>query len=163
MDATSMASVWALVSLLIFLGIVLYLKVPATISKSLDNRADKIRNELEEARNLREEAQQLLAEYQRKRKEAEKEASDMISAARHEAEIIVAEAKQKTEEYVARRTALAEQKILQAERDAVNEVRSNAVDIAVAAAGQLLEGQIDNKAADSLFKSSLAEVKSRLN
>ncbi|MEZ5810695.1 MAG: F0F1 ATP synthase subunit B [Rhizobiaceae bacterium] len=163
MDATSLASVWALVALIIFLGVVLYFKVPAMVGKSLDDRADKIRNELEEARKLREDAQQLLAEYQRRRKEAEKEASDMVAAARHEADIIVADAKQKTEDYVARRTALAEQKIAQAERDAVNEVRSDAVEIAVAAAGRLLEAKIDDKAADALFKSSLAEVKSRLN
>lgn len=163
MDATSLASVWALVALIIFLGVVLYFKVPGMVGKSLDDRADKIRNELEEARKLREEAQQLLAEYQRKRKEAEKEASDMIAAAKHEADIIVADAKQKTEDYVARRTALAEQKIAQAERDAVNEVRTDAVEIAIAAAGKLLEAKIDDKAAATLFKSSLAEVKSRLN
>lgn len=163
MDATSIASVWTLVALIIFLGIVVYLKVPGMVGKSLDDRADKIRGELEEARKLREEAQQLLAEYQRKRKEAEKEASDMIAAAKREADIIVADAKQKTEDYVERRTALAEQKIAQAEREAVNEVRSDAVEIAVAAAGKLLEDKIDSKAAASLFKSSLAEVKTRLN
>ncbi len=163
MDATSIASIWALVALIIFLGIVLYLKVPGMIGKSLDDRAEKIRGELEEARKLREEAQQLLAEYQRKRKEAEKEASEMIAAAKHEADIIVADAKQKTEDYVVRRTALAEQKIAQAEREAVNEVRSDAVEIAVAAAGKILQDKIDTKAAASLFKSSLAEVKSRLN
>lgn len=163
MDATSIASIWTLVALIIFLGIVVYLKVPGMVGKSLDDRADKIRGELEEARKLREEAQQLLAEYQRKRKEAEKEASDMIAAAKREADIIVADAKQKTEDYVARRTALAEQKIAQAEREAVNEVRSDAVEIAVAAAGKLLEDKIDSKAAASLFKSSLSEVKTRLN
>lgn len=163
MDATSMASVWTLVALIIFLGIILYVKVPGMVGKSLDDRADKIRNELEEARKLREEAQQLLAEYQRKRKEAEKEASEMVAAAKHEADAIVADAKQKTEDYVARRTTLAEQKIAQAEREAVNEVRSNAVEIAVAAAGKLLEEKMDTKTTASLFKSTLAEVKSRLN
>ena len=76
MDATSLAAVWATVALFIFLGIAAYLKVPGTIGKALDARADRIRNELEEARKLREEAQQVLAEYQRKRKEAEAEATD---------------------------------------------------------------------------------------
>ena len=61
------AAFWALVALVIFLGIVIYLKVPGMINKSLDERAERIRNELDEARRLREEAQQLLAEYQRKR------------------------------------------------------------------------------------------------
>lgn len=163
MDATALASVWALVALVIFLGIVIYVKAPAMVAKSLDDRADRIRNELDEARRLREEAQQLLAEYQRKRKEAEQEAEDMVAAARREADSIVAEAKQKTEEYVARRTALAEQKIAQAEREAVNEVRADAVAIAVAAATKMIGEKIDSKTAAELFRTSLAEVKSKLH
>lgn len=159
MDATF----WATVALVIFLGIIVYLKVPGTIGKSLDDRADKIRDELDQARKLREEAQQLLAEYQRKRKEAEKEAEEIVESAKHEAELIVSEAKQKTEDYVARRTALAELKIGQAEREAVNEVRSNAVDIAVAAARKLLADKVDASVADQLFKASVADVKSKLN
>ncbi|MDN2582285.1 F0F1 ATP synthase subunit B [Aquibium sp. ELW1220] len=159
MDATF----WALVGLVIFLALMVYVKVPGMITRSLDDRAGKIRDELEQARRLREEAQQLLAEYQRKRKEAEKEAADIVESARHEADMLVREAKQKTEEYVARRTALAEQKIGQAERDAVNEVRSNAVDIAVAAARKLLADKVDATVAEKLFKSSVQDVKTRLN
>jgi vacuolar-type H+-ATPase subunit H len=84
------ATFWALVALIIFLGIVVYMKVPGMIAKSLDDRADKISNELEEARKLREEAQALLAEYQKKRKEAEKEAAEIVEAAKREAETITA-------------------------------------------------------------------------
>lgn len=163
MDATSLATVWATVALVIFLGVVVYIKVPGMIGKSLDERAEKIRNELEEARRLREEAQQLLAEFQRKRKEAEKEAADIVAAAKREAALMVEEGRKKTEDYVARRTALAEQKIGQAERDAVNEVRANAVDLAVEAARTLLAGKVDEKAGVDLFKSSLQQIKTNLN
>ncbi len=159
MDATF----WSLVALVIFLGLLAYLKVPAMLGRSLDARADRIRNELDEARRLREEAQQLLAEYQRKRKEAEKEAADIIAAARREADMLASEARQRTEEYVARRSALAENKIAQAERDAVNEVRSRAVDIAVEAAGKLLAQRVDAKASADLFKSALKDVRGKLN
>ncbi|TYR31923.1 F0F1 ATP synthase subunit B [Mesorhizobium microcysteis] len=159
MDAT----LWATIALFMFLGLIAYLGVPRMVGKSLDARADRIRADLEEARRLREEAQQLLAEYQRKRKEAEREAADIVAAARHEAEILEADARQKTEDYVTRRTALAEQKIAQAERDAVNEVRSRAVDIAVAAAGKLLADKVDAKTDATLFKSSLDDVKAKLN
>jgi F-type H+-transporting ATPase subunit b len=159
MDATF----WATVALLIFLGIVFYFKVPGMIARSLDERADRIRNELEEARRLREEAQQLLAEYQRKRKDAEQEAADIVAAAEREAGQLVDEARQRTEDYVARRTALAEQKIAQAERDAVNEVRASAVDIAVEAARRLLAGKVDGKVAGDLFRSSLDQVRTKLN
>ncbi len=159
MDATF----WATVAFFIFFAIVLYLKVPGMISKSLDERAERIRGELEDARKLREEAQQLLAEYQRKRKDAEKEAAEIVEIAKREAGLLAEEAHAKTEEYVARRTALAELKIGQAERDAINEVRSNAVDLAVEAARQLLAGKVDAKTGADLFKSSVQEVKGKLN
>lgn len=163
MDATSLASLWATIGLLIFLAIVVYFKVPGMIGKALDARAEKIRKDLDEARQLREEAQALLADFQRKRKEAEQEAAGIVTAAKREAEMLLDEAQKKTEDYVARRTALAEQKIEQAEREAVNEVRSSAVDIAVEAARKLLADNPEIKAGEELFKSSLKELKSRLN
>ncbi len=159
MDATF----WATVSLFIFIGITVYFGVPGMIGRQLDLRADRIRNDLDEARKLREEAQQLLAEYQRKRKEAEQEAQDIVGAAKREADLLLDDAKQKTEDYVSRRTALAEQKIAQAERDAVNEVRARAVDIAVQAAGRILADKVDTKANASLFKSALDDVRTKLN
>lgn len=159
MDATF----WALIALIIFLGAMAYLKIPAMITKALDERADAIKNQLEEARALREEAQQLLAEYQRKRKDAEQEASEMIEAAEKEASMIVAEAKASTGEYVERRKALAEQKIAQAEQDAIAEVRSSAVDLAVLAAGKMIGDDLDDKTAASLFKASIKDIKANIN
>ncbi|HWK14879.1 MAG TPA: F0F1 ATP synthase subunit B [Rhizobiaceae bacterium] len=159
MDATF----WATVGLVIFLAVIVYMKVPGMIARSLDERAERIRNELDESRRLREEAQQLLAEYQRKRKEAEKEAQDIVAAAKREADMILVDAKAKTEEYVTRRAAMAEQRIGQAEQDAVNEVRALAVDIAVAAAGKVMADKVDAGKDAELFKSSLQSVKARLN
>ena len=72
------ASFFALVGLVLFFVLIAYLKVPGMLSKSLDERAQNIQDELAEAKRLREEAQHLLAEYQRKRKEAEKEAGAAI-------------------------------------------------------------------------------------
>jgi F-type H+-transporting ATPase subunit b len=163
MDATSLATVWATVALVIFLGVLVYLKVPGMIAKAIDARAVKIRHDLDEARRLREEAQALLAEFQKKRKDAEQEAADLVSAAKREAELLLADAHKKTEDYVSRRTAMAEQKIAQAEREAVNEVRSSAVDIAIEAARRLLADNPEIKAGEELFKSSLQELKSKLN
>jgi F-type H+-transporting ATPase subunit b len=157
------ATFFAFVGLLLFFALVVYLKVPGMVAKSLDARADKIRDELAEAKRLREEAQHVLAEYQRKRKEAEAEAAGIVAAAEREAAMLTAEAKQKTEEFVTRRNALSEQKIKQAETEAVNAVRSAAVDLAIAAAEAVLAKKTDAAVQDSLFKGSLGEVKARLN
>ncbi|MFC5385023.1 F0F1 ATP synthase subunit B [Aquamicrobium segne] len=163
MDATSLATLWATISLVIFIGLCIYLKVPGMITKALDQRADRIRNELEEAKRLREEAQALLAEYQNKRKQAEQEAVEIVETARREAAAVAEEATRKAEDYVARRTSMAEQKIAQAERDAISEVRSTAIDLAVEAARKVLADKTDSKADAELFKQSVADVKARLN
>lgn len=154
---------FAFVALLLFIGLVVYLKVPGMMAKSLDDRADQIRNELAEAKRLREEAQHLLAEYQRKRKEAEADAANIVAAAEREAEMLTAEARKKTEEFVANRTALSEQKIKQAEADAMKAVRSAAVDLAIAAAESVLAKKAGGKVQSELFNTAVSEVKTRLN
>lgn len=159
MDATF----WALVGLILFIGLLIYIKVPGVMAKSLDKRADNIRAELNEAKRLREEAQSLLAEYQKKRKEAEAEAAALLAAAEREAALLTEEARQKTEEFVARRNALSEQKIKQAEADAITAVKSAAIDLAVEAAGKVIASKTDKTTQTALFKDAVAKVQSRLN
>ena len=86
-----------------------------------------------------------------------------VAVAKREAQSLAEEAKQKTADYVARRTALSEQKIKQAETEAVNAVRAAAVDLAIAAAEKVLAKKTDDGVQQQLFKASVAEVKSRLN
>ncbi|MGR6431853.1 F0F1 ATP synthase subunit B [Rhizobium sp. PAMB 3174] len=157
------ATFFAFVAFLIFIVGIVYLKVPGMLAKSLDDRAGQIRDELAEAKRLREEAQHLLAEYQRKRKEAEAEAASIVAVAEREAKMLAEEAKQKTEDYVARRNALSEQKIKQAETDAVNAVRSAAVDLAIAAAEKVLADKVDGSVKEKLFNASVEQVRTRLN
>ena len=157
MDATF----WAFISLLIFLGLIAYLGVPAMVTSALDKRADGIKDDLEEARRLREEAQGMLAEYQRKRKDAESEAEAIIASAKKEAAGLAAEAERKTADYVQRRTALAEQKIAQAEAQAIADVKAAAVDTAIEAARSIIASKASGES--DMFRQSLAEVKARMN
>lgn len=154
---------FALVGLVLFLALIIYLKVPGMMAKQLDKRAANIRSELDEAKRLREEAQALLAEYQKKRKEAEAEAAALLAAAEREAALLTAEARQKTEEFVARRNALSEQKIRQAEADAITAVKTAAIDIAIAAAEKVIAAKTDKTTQTALFKDAVAKVQSRLN
>jgi F-type H+-transporting ATPase subunit b len=159
MDATF----FAFVGLLIFLGIVVYMKVPGTIAASLDKRADAIRNELSEAKRMREEAQALLADYQRKAKEAESEAESIVSEAKAEARRMTEETNKALAEMIERRTKAAEVKIAQAETQAVAEVRSIAADVAISAARSVLTSKVAGSTADALIAKGIADVKAKLN
>jgi F-type H+-transporting ATPase subunit b len=154
---------WALVALIIFVALVLYLRVPRQIAGLLDRRVDAIRNELDEARRLREEAHALLADYQRKAREAESEAEEIVDQARREAEAIGVEAKQRMADYVAGRTRLAEDKITQAEAQALQEVRAQSADLAVAAAERILARRVKGEAADTLIGRAIDEVRTKLH
>ncbi|SCX05068.1 F-type ATPase subunit b [Agrobacterium sp. DSM 25558] len=157
------ATFFALVGLVLFFILIAYLKVPGMLAGSLDERAGNIKEELAEAKRLREEAQHLLAEYQRKRKEAEADAANIIASAEREAAALTADAKVKTEEFVARRTALSEQKISRAEAEAISAVRSAAVDLAIAASEKIIAEKATAATKANLFNAAVGEVKTRLN
>jgi F-type H+-transporting ATPase subunit b len=162
LDATTAASVWATIGLVIFLGIMIYFGVPKLIAKLLDDRIKKIEDELTQAEALRAEAKALLAEYEAKRENAEKEAEDIVASAREEAFRLTAEAKASLEALVVRRTKAVEEKIAQAEAQAVAEVRSRSADIAVEAARVLLQQQMAEKG-DALVNQAIQDVAARLN
>ena len=148
--------------MVIFIGIMIYFGVPKLITKLLDDRIRKIEDELAQAETLRAEAKALLAEYEAKRENAEKEAEDIVASAREEAFRLTAEAKASLEALVARRTKAVEEKIAQAEAQAVAEVRSRSADIAVEAARVLLQQQMAEKG-DALVDQAIKDVAARLN
>jgi len=154
---------WVAVAFVIFVGILVYVGVPKLLTNALDDRARRVQAELDEARRLKEEAQKLLAEYQGKQRQAETEAAGIIEGARAEAERIAAEAKTKMEEFVARRTKMAETKIAQAEAQAVADVRAAAADAAVSAAEKILTDTVKGKVADDLIARGIGDVKAKLN
>src|SRR5262245_30367904 len=156
-----MAEFWVAVAFVAFLLILAYYKVPALIGKALDDRAAGIRKELDEARRLREEAQALLADYQRKHRNAGQEAESIVEQARREAEVFAAETRKSLAETVERRRKHAEEKIARAEAQAVEDVRTAAVDMAIAAAEKILR----EKAAGTggLIDQSIRTLKARLN
>lgn len=153
---------WVLVSFILFIALLVYLKVPAMLAKMLDERAAKISKELDEAKRLRQEAEVLLAEYKKKRSDAEAEAKDIIAAAKAEAEAYAEESAKKLEDALARRTAQAEQKIAMAEAAAVKDVRAAAADLAMSAAAALLKDAASGKTGEKLVSESISAVKSRL-
>ncbi|WP_339614088.1 F0F1 ATP synthase subunit B [uncultured Parvibaculum sp.] len=154
---------WVLLGLIVFIGIIIYMRVPAMLTKSLDERGAGIAKELDEARRLREEAQQVLASYQRKQREAMKEAEDIVAQAKVEAEAMAKETRENLNAQVERRTQMAEQKIAQAEVQAMNEVRAVAADVAIEAARRLIAEKVDTSKDAEIIEKSIADLTTKLH
>jgi len=157
------AETWVAIGFVVFVGLMLSIGVHRTIGKALDDRSARIKAELDEARKLRDEAAGLLAEYQRKRREAEGEAQQIVSGAKAEAERMAVEAKARIEEFVSRRTKMAETKIAQAEAQAAADVRAAAAEAAVAAAEKILRQEAKGELANRLIARGIEDVGKKLN
>ena len=151
---------FALVALVLFLGVVVYAGAHKKAGAALDDRAKLIEKELADAKKLREDAEKLLADYKQRSLDAVKEEAVIVEQAKSSAKQYADESRKKLTETIARRTKQAEQKIAQAEAAATKEVRSSATDLAIAAASKLIADQKGNA---KLISDSIAAVKSKLN
>ncbi|SFV36293.1 F-type H+-transporting ATPase subunit b [Devosia crocina] len=155
-------SFFALVGLVVFIGLLFYVGVPRIINGMLDKQIKKIETDLSEAKRLRDEAAALLVEYERKRVAAEQEAEGIVIAAKQEAERMTAEAQASLADLVARRTKAVEDKIAQAEAQAIAEVRGRSADLAVEAARVVLAEEM-NRNGGQVIDKAIADVGTRLN
>ena len=153
---------WVYVGLLIFV-ILVGPKLWKVLSTMLDQPALKIKADMDEAQKLKDEAQALLAEYQRKQRDAMREAEEIIANAKGLAQRQIKDAGRKLEENLARREKASLEKIAQAEAQALAEVRREAVDVATAAAAQVIRSQIDGVRGGALIDQAIAEVEKKLH
>ncbi|SLN28420.1 ATP synthase subunit b precursor [Roseovarius litorisediminis] len=152
-----------LIAFLLFVGVLLYLKVPTLLGGKLDERAEGIKSELEEARALREEAQTLLASYERKQKEVQEQADRIVAHANDEAVLAAEQAKADLKVSIARRLQAAEDQIASAEARAIKDVRDQAVSIAIGAAKDVISKQMTATEGNSLIESAIADVDAKLH
>lgn len=152
-----------LLAFIVFIGILLYFKVPGKVGELLDKRAAGIKSEIEEARALREEAQTLLASYERKQKDVQTQADRIVSAARDEAAKAAAQAKDDIKSSVARRLAAAEDQIASAQSAAIKDVRDRAIVVAVEAAREVVAKQMTAAQGNKLIDEAIATVEAKLH
>jgi F-type H+-transporting ATPase subunit b len=152
-----------LISFLLFVGILIYAKIPGKLMGMLDARAVQIKAELEEARALREEAKELLASYDRKSREVQEQSARIVANAKEEAQAAASQAKADLKVAIARRLAAATDRIASAEAAAVREVRETAVKVAIAAASDVLAKQMTADAAAASIDDSIVQVQSKLH
>ncbi len=151
------------IGFVLFLALLAYLKVPGLIGGMLDKRAEAIKSDLDEAKALREEAQTILASYERKQKEVQEQADRIVEAAKAEAEIVAAQAKEDLKASIARRLAAADEQIASAQASAVKEVRDSAIAVAVAAAEDVIAKKLTAADGNALIEDAIKDVAAKLH
>ncbi|QEW22246.1 F-type ATPase subunit b [Marinibacterium anthonyi] len=151
------------IAFLVFLGVLVYFKVPGMIGQLLDKRAETIQTELVEARTLREEAQTLLASYERKQSQVQEQADRIVEAAKADAQAAADQAKADLEKSIARRLAAADEQIASAQAAAVKDVRDRAIAVAISVARAEMARQMSGADATAMIDASIEEVGAKLH
>ena len=154
--------VWVLLAVLTFV-IGVWKPARRVILGGLDARAVRIRDELETARRLRDEAHEALVGYQKQQREAAAEAEAIIAHAKAEAERIAVQAVRNLEETLERRRRLAEERIAQEEAKALAEIRGVTVDVAIAAARQVIIAELDEQRGAALLDAAITALPEQLH
>ena len=163
MDFLRDTETWIALGFLIVIGVMLWQRVPSMVGKQLDSRAAMIQAELDAASKLRVEAETLLAQYQRKAAEAELEAQAILTEASAAAERFSTEARAALTTQIERRAQQAQDKIAQAETQAMTEIRALAANAAVAAAEKLIAARLNEQRAATLISDSIKDIPAKLN
>lgn len=145
------------------IGAFIYFGLPKKLMQSLDEKSSEIAKELDEARNLRVEAEKVLADYEAQRKQAEKQAEEIVAAAKQTAERTAAEAREAMQGAIERRAKQAEEKIARAEEQLQKDVRVAITALAVEAAAQLVASGLSKTTAQKLVDDSISDIGSQLN
>src|ERR1700743_1066564 len=90
---------WVAVGFIILMMVFAYVGVHRTVLPTRGHRPARIKAELDEARRLKDEAAKLLADYKARGASAEREAQDIVAAAKAEAARIAADANVTLEEF----------------------------------------------------------------
>jgi len=156
------ATFWVAISFFIFLGILIYLKVPQKINNLLTDKINEMKKELNEAERLKFEAKDLLSNYEDKIDKSKKETQDIINLAKEDAEKNILEKTNKFYQLIENKKKNAEQKIIQMKENALKDIKNISVNTSIEAVEHLIKNSIDENKIEKLYTKSLEQTKTSL-
>ena len=153
------ATFWVAISFFIFIGGLVYLKIPQKVSNILSNQILDIKKEIDESEKLRSEAKTLLANSQKKLDEVNNLKKEILEQAKKDSEMLVIEINEKFYKSSEIKKKLAENKIIQMKENAIKEIKNISAKIAIESVIRIINTSIDKSKLDKIFEQNLEEAK----
>ena len=120
-----------LISFLLFVGVLIYFKVPSIIGAFLDKRSDDIRNEIERASEILEEAKKILSSIESDHIKTTTTIEQMVATAKTRAGEEEEKSKKIIEELMKNKLISAEAQVNSNERKILEEIEQRAIDLSI--------------------------------
>jgi len=156
------ATFWVAVSFFIFIGVLIYFKIPKKINDALRENINTIKDEVDEAEKLKEESKNILSEYEKKISNAKTEIKIMLDSASDEAEKNVLKTNEELHDQMENRKKNAEDRIKQMKNQALKDIKNASVKITINSVESLLKNSLDKNKLNKIFTASVEETKSAL-
>ena len=156
------ATFWVSISFLIFIGVLIYFKIPQKVVNALNESIDTIKSEVDNAESLKEESKNILSEYEKKISNAKNEVKEMIEAAMEEADKTVLKTNEDLHAQMENRKKNTEDRIKQMKNQALKDIKNASVKISIQAVEVLLKNSLDKNKLNKIFDTSIEDTKSVL-
>ena len=153
------ATFWVTVSFLIFIGVLIYFKIPQKVKAVLETNISNIKNQINEAEKLKEDAKNILIEHEKKISNSKNEVRVMIDKANEEAEKNVIKTNEDFHSLMENRKKNAEDRIRQIKNQAVKDIKNASVKIAIESVEKLVRNSLDKSKLDKIYTNSIEETK----
>ena len=153
------ASFWVAISFFIFLGMLIYFRIPQKVKNVLNENILNIKNQISEAEKLKEEAKNILSEQEKKISNSKAEVKSMIDKANEDSEKNIIKTNEEFHILMDNRKKNAEERIKQMKNQAVKDIRNASIKIAIESVEKLLKNSMDKSKLDKIYLSSIEETK----
>ena len=153
------ATFWVAVSFFIFIGVLIYFKIPNKVITTLNESINLIKGEINDADKLKEESKNILSEYEKKISSAKVEIDLMLNSAVNEADKNVLKTNKEFHEQMENRKQNTEDLIKQMKNQALKDIKNASVKIAIKSVESLLKNSLDKNKLNKIFVSSVEETK----
>tara|TARA_Y100000768_G_scaffold36351_1_gene23797 strand:- start:148 stop:645 length:498 start_codon:yes stop_codon:yes gene_type:complete len=153
------ATFWVTISFFIFIGILIYFKIPQKVRSTLEQNILNIKNQIIEAEKLKEDAKNILTEHEKKISNSENEVKKMINKANEEAEKNVIKTNEEFHSLMENRKKNAEERIRQLKNQAVKDIKNASIKISIESVEKLIKNSIDKSKLDKIYDAGLEETK----
>ena len=153
------ATFWVTISFFIFIGILIYFKIPQKVKTILEQNILDIKNQISEAEKLKEDAKNILIDHEKKISNSKNEVKTMLDKANNEAEKNVIRINKDFHNLMENRKKNAEERIRQLKNQAEKDIKNASVKIAIESVEKLIKNSLDKSKLDKIYSSSIEETK----
>ena len=156
------ATFWVFISFVIFIGALMYFKIPSKVIDTLNETINSIKNQVDNAEKLKEESKNILSDYEKKLSNAKAEIKSMIDQATEDADKHVLKTNEEFHNQIENRKKNTEERIKQMKNQAIKDIKNTSVNIAIQSVEALLKNSLDKNKLNKVFENSIQETKTAL-